>query len=123
MREEIHLKLLNIIEEHPNITQRELSESFGMSLGKINYCLKALKEKGFIKWRNFSRNPNKVQYAYLLTPKGIVEKTQLTIFFLHKKMADYEILRQEIIHLHEQVSHEKNFNNIDSSIFLDGSSN
>ena len=95
-RKDIHLDLLRKLEVNPEYTQRELSQEMGVSLGKINYCMKKLIEKGWIKLSNFSHNPNKVGYIYLLTPKGIEEKTRLTFSFLRIKMEEYEILKNEI---------------------------
>ena len=89
-------EILRAIDKKSNITQRELSNSLGFSLGKINYCLGALKEKGFIKINNFSKSENKIKYAYILTPKGISEKTKLTYNFLKLKMKEYEDLQKEI---------------------------
>jgi EPS-associated MarR family transcriptional regulator len=93
---DIHLELLRKIEVNPYLTQRKLSQEMGVSLGKVNYCMKKLTEKGLIKLRSFSKNPNKVGYAYLLTPKGIEQKASLTIAFLKVKMIEYEILKEEI---------------------------
>ena len=93
---DIHLDLLRKLEVNPEYTQRELSIEMGVSLGKVNYCMKKLTEKGWIKLMNFSRNPNKVGYIYLLTPKGIEQKTRLTYSFLQIKMKEYEILKEEI---------------------------
>ena len=95
-KDEIHFDLLRRLESNPNYTQRELSKELGISLGKVNYCIKKLTEKGLIKLINFSRNPNKAGYAYLLTPKGIEEKGALTISFLRLKMEEYELLKEEI---------------------------
>ena len=95
-KEEIHFDLLRRLESNPNYTQRELSKELGISLGKVNYCIKKLTEKGLIKLMNFSRNPNKAGYAYFLTPKGIEEKGMLTISFLKYKMEEYELLKEEI---------------------------
>ena len=78
------------------ITQRKLASNLGYSLGKLNYCLKHLKKKGLIKISNFSKNPNKSRYIYVLTPKGIAEKTKLTINFMARKMKEYEELKKEI---------------------------
>ena len=100
MQPEIHLKLLKLIEKKPQLTQRELAHQLGISLGKTNYCLKALKEKGWLKWGNFSTNPNKLQYMHLLTPKGVSEKLTLTMHFLKRKEKEYELLKEEIAHLH-----------------------
>ena len=98
-KEDIHLDLLRKLEVNPEYTQRELSQEMGVSLGKINYCMKKLIEKGWIKLSNFSHNPNKVGYIYLLTPKGIEQKTKLTILFLKRKIEEFEILKDEISEL------------------------
>ena len=92
----IHFDLLRKLELNPEYTQRELSREMGISLGKVNYCIKKLVEKGWVKLTNFSHNPNKVGYAYLLTAKGIEEKTKLTYEFLKIKTEEYEILKEEI---------------------------
>ena len=91
-----HFNVLRKIQNKPESTQRELAEELGFSLGKLNYCLKALKTKGLIKIDNFTRNPNKINYIYVLTPKGIAEKTQLTLNFMKKKMEEYDELKKEI---------------------------
>ena len=88
--------VLRKIQKKPKSTQREHSESLGLSLGKINYCLKALKQKGLIKIDNFKKHEHKLQYAYLLTPKGIAEKTRLTVNFMKRKMKEYEELKREL---------------------------
>ena len=88
--------VLRNIQSRPESTQRELAKDLGFSLGKLNYCLKALKNKGLIKINNFSKNPNKINYIYVLTPKGIAEKTKLTINFMKRKMREYEELKSEI---------------------------
>ena len=88
--------VLRKIQSRPESTQRELAKDLGFSLGKLNYCLKALKNKGLIKINNFSKNPNKINYIYVLTPKGIAEKTKLTINFMKRKMREYEDLKSEI---------------------------
>lgn len=93
---DIHFRVLYILDENPNITQRELAHKLGISLGGINYCLKALIDLGEIKVRNFQKNSTKSIYLYLLTPKGIVEKTALTTDFLRRKMKEYHALRDEI---------------------------
>ena len=102
-KEDIHLDLLRKLEVNPEYTQRELSQEMGVSLGKINYCMKKLIEKGWIKLSNFRRNPNKVGYAYILTPKGIEEKTKLTFSFLKIKMEEYEMLKNEISKLKQDA--------------------
>ena len=91
-----HFEILRKIQKKPNSTQRELAEGLGFSLGKLNYCLKALKAKGLIKISNFKKNPNKINYFYMLTPKGISEKTKLTINIMKRKMKEYDELKKEL---------------------------
>jgi len=91
-----HFNVLRKIKSKPNSTQRELAEELGFSLGKLNYCLQALKKKGLVKISNFQKNPNKLSYAYILTPKGIAQKTKLTINFMKRKMKEYDELKSEI---------------------------
>ncbi len=101
--EEAHYRLLRLIDEKPSLTQRELAREMGVSLGKINYCVNALIEKGWIKARNFRNSNNKFAYAYLLTPSGIEQKAVITLHFLRRKMAEYESLREEIAQLRREV--------------------
>ncbi len=91
-----HLNLLRKIKNKPKSSQRELAEELGFSLGKLNYCLKALNSKGLIKINNFRKNPNKIGYFYVLTPKGISEKTKLTVNFMKRKMKEYDELKSEL---------------------------
>ena len=91
-----HFDVLRKIQKKPESTQRELAEELGFSLGKLNYCLKALHAKGLIKMQNFKKNPKKINYIYVLTPKGIAEKTQLTINFMKRKMNEYDELKKEL---------------------------
>ena len=91
-----HFNVLRKIKSKPKSTQRELAEELGFSLGKLNYCLKALKNKGLIKLENFKKNPEKINYFYALTPKGFAEKTKLTINFMRRKMKEYDELKSEI---------------------------
>ena len=91
-----YLNLLRQIKKKPEASQRELADELGFSLGKLNYCLKALKTKGLIKIRNFKKNPHKLNYIYILTPKGVVEKTELTLNFMKRKMKEYDELKREI---------------------------
>lgn len=91
-----HFEVLRKIKSKPNSSQRELATELGFSLGKLNYCLKALKEKGLIKINNFQKNPNKFGYAYILTPKGISAKTKLTLNFMKRKMNEYDELKKEL---------------------------
>ena len=87
--------VLRKINSKPNYSQRELATELGFSLGKLNYCLKALKVKGLIKIQNFKKNPNKIGYIYKLTPKGITTKTILTLNFMKRKMKEYDELKAE----------------------------
>ena len=91
-----HFNVLRKINNKPKVTQRELAEELGFSLGKLNYCLKALKNKGLVKVKNFGKNPNKLNYIYVLTPRGITEKTKLTLNFMKRKMQEYDELKKEI---------------------------
>ena len=91
-----HLNLLRKIKNKPHSSQRELAEELNFSLGKLNYCLNSLKLKGLVKIRNFKKNPNKIGYFYILTPKGIVTKTKLTINFMKQKMHEYDELQKEL---------------------------
>lgn len=106
--EEIHLKVLKQIEQNPQITQRQLAKEMGISLGKANYCLKALLEKGWVKANNFKNSNNKKGYAYLLTPRGIEAKAKLTVSYLRRKVEEYEALRHEIAQLKEDVVKSSN---------------
>ena len=90
------LEILRTIFNKPNSTQRDLAKNLNLSLGKVNYCLKALKSKGFIKINNFKNNPNKIHYAYILTPKGIKEKIKLTLNFMKRKFHEYEELKSDL---------------------------
>ena len=96
IREEARFKILRLLHENPALNQRELGERAGVSLGAVNYCLRALIERGLVKSGNFARNPNKLGYAYVLTPAGIAEKTSLTARFLTLKLEEYEALKLEI---------------------------
>ena len=91
-----HFEVLRKIQKKPEYTQRELATELGFSLGKINYCLKSLKNKGLVKIKNFKKNPKKINYIYILTPKGISEKSKLTINFMKRKMQEYDELKKEI---------------------------
>ena len=91
-----HFNVLRSIENKPDSSQRELANELGFSLGKLNYCLKALKNKGLIKIENFKKNPNKFNYFYVLTPKGAIEKAKLTINFMKRKMEKYEELKRKL---------------------------
>jgi EPS-associated MarR family transcriptional regulator len=98
-----HYRLLKILTEHYEITQRELAAAMGISLGKANYCINALISKGLVKAENFRRNQDKGVYAYLLTPKGIEDKAIVTVRFLQRKRAEYDALKDEISALRREV--------------------
>lgn len=100
---DIHFRVLHLLEEDPNLTQRELAKKLGISLGGVNFWLKALIDIGHIKIDNFNKNPKKTKYLYLLTPKGITQKAQLTSGFLKRKMAEYLLLREEIDSLQSKL--------------------
>jgi len=104
MNEETSYKLINLVEQQPDISQRELAKEMGISLGKTNYCLKALMDKGWLKARNFKNSNNKIAYAYVLTPRGLSEKTKITARFLKRKLHEYEMLKSEIEQLRQDVS-------------------
>ncbi len=95
---------MRILQETPDLTQRELAEQLGMSVGGLNYCLNALIDKGLVKMQNFSNSKNKFKYVYLLTPMGIAEKVALTTRFLNRKMEEYESLKLEIQYLENELS-------------------
>lgn len=102
--QEIHLKVLRQLQDNPEITQRELARKLDVSLGKANYCLKALIEKGFVKARNFRNSNNKRAYLYVLTPKGIEAKARISVAFLRRKIEEYEQLKAEIAQLEQEVN-------------------
>ena len=88
--------ILRKISKEPNVNQRDLAKKLGLSLGKINYCIRALKKKGLIKINNFKKNKRKLNYLYILTPKGVSEKTRITINFMKQKMKEYDELQSEL---------------------------
>jgi len=95
-KDQDHFDVLRRIEKSPESSQRELAENLGFSLGKLNYCLKALQVKGLVKIENFKKNPKKINYIYVLTPKGISQKTKLTLNFMKRKMREYDELKAEL---------------------------
>ncbi len=103
MQEDVRFRVLRYLRENPEMSQRELADALGVSLGATNYCLSALIEKGFVKLGNFSASEDKRRYAYILTPKGLREKAALTGRFLKRKRAEYEALRAEIDALQREV--------------------
>ena len=104
LQEDTNFRVLRLLEENPDLTQRELAEKLGISVGGLNYCLKALKERGLVKMRNFAHSKNKFGYVYMLTPSGIVEKAKITHRFLQRKMDEYESLRAEINALKQDLN-------------------
>lgn len=104
LQEDNHLKVLRLLEANPQLSQRDLADALGVSLGKANYCLKALLDKGFVKMQSFNKSQNKLAYAYLLTPDGMAEKAGLTVRFLARKVAEYESLTLEIAALKSEVN-------------------
>lgn len=96
MDEALRYKILKLLQQDPNISQRDLAKELGISLGKVNYCLKGLIEKGLVKARNFRNSVNKLAYAYYLTPVGIEEKARVTMSFLKSRVSQYEKLEKEI---------------------------
>ena len=96
LQEDTNYRVLRMLQDNPDMTQREIAQSLGLSTSGLNYCLKALIDKGWVKVHNFSQSKNKFGYIYVLTPQGIAEKAQLTSRFLKRKMAEYEALRAEI---------------------------
>jgi len=102
-KEDTHFWVMRRLAQNPHLNQRALAKELGISLGSVNYCLQALIEKGLLKVNSFSNNPNKLNYTYLLTPKGLTEKASLTVRFLKRKQFEYAILKQEIDALQQSV--------------------
>ena len=96
-------RLLKIVENNSRLNQRVIAQGLGLSLGKTNYCVRALMEKGWLKAKRFQQSNNKAAYAYILTPQGVEEKTRVTVRFLRRKMTEYEALQQEIAALQEEL--------------------
>ena len=101
------LELLKLLQDQPQMSQRDLAQAMGVSLGKANYCLKALMEKGLVKLDRFRASPDKRQYAYLLTPAGLREKTRITMTFLRNKVSEYEALEKEIEQLRGDLENRR----------------
>jgi len=104
LSDEYRYKILKRLETEPEISQRELAKELGISLGKVNYCLKALIEKGWVKAKNFRNNQNKKAYIYLLTPRGVEEKSRVTVQFLKFKVAEYAALKDEVENLQREAA-------------------
>ncbi len=111
-KEELGYKVLKILEEEPEISQRKLSKRLNISLGMINYLIKELTKKGLVKVENFKKNKNKLSYRYLLTPKGVEEKLKLTYYFLKRKMEEYERLQREIEDLKKELKDKEDHENV-----------
>ena len=105
-REEAQFQVMRLIAQNPELTTRQIAQEVGVSTGAAYYCLTALIEKGFVKLENFSKNPRKGQYAYVLTPRGIREKALLTVKFLERKLEEYEALKSEIAELEYEAGVE-----------------
>lgn len=103
MSNEYHLKVMQLISKDPDISQRELAARLGVSLGKVNYCMKALVGKGLVKIQNFRNSQNKVGYAYLLTPEGVASKARLTVQYLKIRVKEYDALKEEIAELQRDL--------------------
>jgi EPS-associated MarR family transcriptional regulator len=103
LQEDTYFRVMRILQENPDLTQRELAEKLGISVGGLNYCLKALMEKGMVKMKNFATSKNKFGYVYVLTPTGMAEKAAITHRFLQRKMDEYEALKAEIEALRSEV--------------------
>ena len=111
-----HFEILRKISKKPEVSQRQLASELGFSLGKLNYCLKELQNKGLIKIQNFKKNKKKINYLYILTPQGISSKTKLTITFMQKKMKEYDELKSEISNLDNVKNNHPNNKKIDKSL-------
>jgi len=114
LSDENRYKILKLLEQNPEMSQRQVAAALDISLGKTNYCLKALIEKGLIKAGNFRRNPSKGPYVYLLTPKGIDEKTKVTFRFLQRKKEEFNLLQKELEELRAEVALINKQNLLDS---------
>ena len=112
IQEDTNFRVLRILQENPDLTQRELAEKLGVSVGGLNYCLNALIDKGWVKMQNFHESKNKFKYVYLLTPQGMSERMALTSRFLQRKKAEYEALKAEI----ESLSIESDVNTISMNV-------
>ena len=111
--DETRYRILSLLETNPEMSQRVLAGELGVSLGKMNYCLKALIERGWVKAKNFSHSDNKRNYAYYLTPKGFEEKTRVTVRFLKLKMAEHKEIKDEIDRLRREVRNTKSVDPLD----------
>jgi EPS-associated MarR family transcriptional regulator len=104
--DDIRFRVMRALEANPQLSQRDLAKALGISLGVVNYCLKGLVEKGQVKVSNFRASGNKLRYAYVLTPRGVLERARLTKNFLQRRMAEHDALRAEILALQEELNAE-----------------
>lgn len=104
MTEDVHYRLMRLLEANPGMSQRDVARELGVSLGKVNYCLRELIKKGWIKATSFTNSQHKAAYMYLLTPRGVEEKAVLTLRFLKEKMREYEVLRMEIKQMQREAA-------------------
>lgn len=114
-QEDTYFRVMRLLEDRPDLTQRELADQLGVSVSGVNYCLKALIEKGFVKVGNFKKSKNKFKYVYLLTPQGIAEKMRLTSRFLKRKMEEYDTLKSEIDLLKAEITLHRQHNDQQTS--------
>jgi EPS-associated MarR family transcriptional regulator len=108
LQEDTYFRVMRILQENPDLTQRELADKLGISVGGLNYCLKALMEKGLVKMKNFANSKNKFGYVYVLTPIGMAEKAVITHHFLQRKLEEYQALRHEIESLQAELQNSPN---------------
>ena len=106
LQEDTYFRVMRLLQDNPDLTQRELAEKLGISVGGLNYCLKALMEKGLVKMKNFANSKNKFGYIYVLTPSGVSEKAAITHRFLQRKMTEYEALREELDKLKRELKQQ-----------------
>jgi EPS-associated MarR family transcriptional regulator len=107
LQEDTYFRVMRLLQDDPDLTQRELAQRLGVSVGALNYCLRALIAKGWVKMQNFGRSRNKFGYAYILTPIGVTEKAALTRTFLRRKLEEYEALKKEIDSLSSEVGPDR----------------
>lgn len=107
IQEDTYYRVMRLLQEQPDMSQRDLADKVGISLGALNYCLKALMDKGFVKLENFQNSKHKFKYAYILTPTGMAQKVVMTGRFLKRKLEEYEALKTEIEALQAEVSDDQ----------------
>lgn len=115
-QEDAHFRILRLLQDDPTLTQRQIADGLGISLGRLNYCLKALLDKGWIKIQNFQGSERKLAYAYLLTPSGVAEKSVLAARFLRRKLQEYEQLKTEIDSLQKEIERPVTVRNMSSGV-------